>query len=146
MFLAQPHPFPETMISAQSSYYIDSTLMSWSGSHKLDHFEPAALAQYRANAADQTILRAMCDDYRANASIDTAIDEADIAAGRKIAAPTLAIWGAMGLADSTSDFQKSWTRWCEKLDCAGLPSGHFLPEEAPKETAEALDCFFKTDA
>ena len=38
----------------------------------------------------------MCEDYRASASIDLKIDEADIKAGKKIQCPLLVLWAADG--------------------------------------------------
>jgi haloacetate dehalogenase len=85
---------------------------------------------------------AMCEDYRAGATIDRALDEADRAAGRRIEAPLLALWGAHGIPAQGENPLEVWRRWATDVSGKGIACGHFLPEEAPEETAEALDGFF----
>ncbi len=144
-FLAQPYPAPETLIGAAPDYFVEDKLRRWSARDDLSAFEPAALEAYRANARCPATLRAMCDDYRAGATLDVAHDAADEAAGRRIAVPTLALWGGAGLAraaDGSADPLAAWRPWCDALEGAPIDSGHFLPEEAPEATAEALSRFF----
>ena len=45
---------------------------------------------------DPGVIHAMCEDYRAGAMIDYALDEADLKSGRKIGCPMLALWGGKG--------------------------------------------------
>lgn len=141
MFLAQPSPLPETLIGAKPAFYIEDKLARWAGVGDLSIFSTEALEQYRENARDPVKLAAMCDDYRAGATLDLAIDQADEAAGRKIAAPTLALWGSKGLADKSASPLEVWRRWCVAVDGEGLDCGHFLPEERPAETAAAAARF-----
>jgi haloacetate dehalogenase len=35
-----------------------------------------------------------------------------------------------------------WRAWADDVQGAALDAGHFFPEEAPEETAEALELFF----
>ncbi|MEO1330021.1 MAG: alpha/beta hydrolase [Pseudomonadota bacterium] len=143
-FLAQPYPLPERLIGAAPDFYVEDKLSRWSGRDDLSAFEPAALEAYRANARDPETLRAMCDDYRAGALEDVAEDAADESAGRKIAAPTLALWGGAGIAQKAGAEGPLavWRRWCDQVEGRALDCGHFLPEERPEETAEALETFF----
>lgn len=142
-FLAQPYPLPETLIGGAPDWYMDYTLASWTAKKDLSAFDPAALTEYRANARAAATLRAMCDDYRAGAGIDAEQDAADRAAGRKIAVPLLALWGGVGLAQAASTPLDVWRRWAERVEGAPVAqSGHFIPEEAPEETAAALRAFF----
>jgi haloacetate dehalogenase len=56
----------------------------------------------------------------------------------------LAIWGgAGGIPAETDDPLATWREWA--LDVQGFPidSGHYLAEEAPQATAEALIAFFR---
>ena len=94
MFLAQPEPLPEMLIAGAPDAYLDHTLKSWTADQSLKSFAPEALAAYRAAIHEAERRHAMCEDYRAGATIDRALDEADRAAGRRIAAPLLALWGA----------------------------------------------------
>jgi haloacetate dehalogenase len=142
MFLAQPEPLPETLISGASECYLDHTLKSWTGDRSLRHFAPEALAAYRAAVREPVRLHAMCEDYRAGATIDRALDDADRAAGRKIEAPLFALWGAHGIPTKGESPLAVWRRWAADVSGKGVDCGHFLPEEAPEATAEALLGFF----
>jgi haloacetate dehalogenase len=142
MFLAQPEPMPETLINAASQIYLDHTLASWTGDKSLAPFAPDALAAYRAAFREPTRVHAACEDYRAGATIDRALDEADRAAGAKIAAPLLALWGANGIPAKGEGPLQVWRRWASDVSGEGLDGGHFLPEEAPEATARALAKFF----
>lgn len=141
-FLAQPHPFPETLIGAAPDFFIDEKLMSWTACKTLAPFAAEALEGYRLNARDPLRLKAMCDDYRAGASFDVEHDEADRRAGRKIEPSTLIIWGGAGIAQSAATPLDTWTSWCDDLRGVAVPSGHFPCEECPEETAAALNSFF----
>jgi haloacetate dehalogenase len=142
MFLAQPEPLPEMLISKAPRDYVDHTLASWTGAKSLVCFGEPALTSYRAAFADPARVHAFCEDYRAGATLDRQADEADLAAGRKIAAPLLALWGEAGIPASGSNPLDIWRRWA--LDARGraVPGGHFLPEEAPEATLSALLDFF----
>ena len=142
MFLAQPEPLSETLISAAPQAYLDHTLASWTGDGSLKSFAPEALAAYRAAFREPERVHATCEDYRAGATIDRALDEADRAAGRKIAAPLLALWGAKGIPARGESPLAVWRRWASDVSGKGIECGHFLPEEAPRATAEALAAFF----
>jgi haloacetate dehalogenase len=143
MFLAQPEPMPETLISAAAQTYLDHTLASWTGDRSLQCFSPAALAAYRAAFRDPVRVHAACEDYRAGATIDRALDAVDRAAGRRIAAPLLALWGTRGIPAKGYNPLDVWRRWAIHVGGAGIESGHFLPEEAPEATAAALIEFFR---
>ena len=55
-------------------------------------------------------MHAVCEDYRAGATIDRRLDEADLAAGRKIACPTFVLW-AQRLPRPASPLEV-WRAWC----------------------------------
>ena len=72
-FLAQPHPLPETLISADpDAFYLR---------RGRSMFAPEALSEYRRCFTDPATIHAMCEDYRAAVSIDWPLDEADKASG-----------------------------------------------------------------
>ncbi|WP_395665326.1 alpha/beta fold hydrolase [Methylocella sp.] len=141
-FLAQPEPLPETLIGPNAVYYLNHTLASWTASKNLAAFDPRALAHYRAGFNEPNRIHAACEDYRAGAAIDRDDDAADRAAGRKIAAPLLALWGGRGLGGGGASTLDIWRRWAPKAEGRELRGGHFLPEENPDETAAALLAFF----
>ena len=138
LFLAQPAPFPETMIGAAPRFFADHTLSSWTKAKDLSAFHPAALPHYRALFTDPARLHATCEDYRAGAAADREQDEADLAAGRRIAVPMLAMWGDAGIPASGTDPIEAWSRLAERVEGVQVDSGHFVPEENPDACAEAL--------
>jgi haloacetate dehalogenase len=80
----------------------------------------------------------VCEDYRAGAGIDRQLDEADLAAGRKIACPTFVLWGSDYLGHGGAKPLDVWRTWCANVDGAVVKSGHFLAEENPQATLAAL--------
>jgi haloacetate dehalogenase len=148
-FLAQPAPLPERMIAADPSFYLDWTLRSWTASHDLSAFDAAALEDYRASFSQPARIHAACNDYRAGATLDRAHDEADLASGRVIACPVLVLWGAGGLPAEQQKGEDPerhplavWRRYAADVRGAPVACGHFLAEEAPRETEAALLSFF----
>jgi haloacetate dehalogenase len=136
-FLAQPAPLPERMIEA------DPDLFYLRGNRAI--FAPEALEAYRRSFLDPATIHAMCEDYRAGATIDTRIDRADREAGRRIACPVLALWSLKGFLPRY-DPLAVWGLWAEDLRGHGLDCGHFLPEEAPADTLAALAPFLSANA
>ncbi|MFQ6546744.1 alpha/beta fold hydrolase [Aestuariibius sp. 2305UL40-4] len=139
-FLAQPHPLPETLIAADPEGYIDHTLKSWTLAKDLSAFRPEALASYRAQAADPARLHAMCADYRAGATTDRRIDEAETA---QIAAPTMFLYAEAGFPARSGDPAALWSRWCADLQTASCRSGHFAMEENPEAVTRTFLPFFR---
>lgn len=142
-FFAQPSPMPETLIGADPVMFLDHTLASWTKAKSLAAFDGAALDEYRRSFARPEYVRASCDDYRAGATIDWQLDREDRAAGRRIAAPTLALWGAAGIPGKGENPLTIWRDWCEHVDGEAIDAGHFIVEEAPEESLRALLAFFE---
>lgn len=138
-FLIQPAPLPERLIGADPEFYLRTKLSAWSQGDA-DVFAPEALAEYLRCFADPAAIAASCEDYRAAASIDLAHDAAD--AGRRIAAPLLALWGATGVVGRSYDVLATWREKADDVRGHALATGHYLPEEAPEEIATALAAFF----
>ncbi|MSP67339.1 MAG: alpha/beta hydrolase [Alphaproteobacteria bacterium] len=137
-FLIQPGGLPETLIGARPEFYLRHTLGSWTkvaGAH-----EPAAFAEYLRCFQDPATIHASCEDYRAAASIDLVHDRADV--GARIACPLLVLWGGASNQGSSFDLLSVWRERARDVRGFGLSCGHFLPEEAPAETARALGTFF----
>jgi haloacetate dehalogenase len=143
-FLAQPAPLPERMIGADPIGWLEDKIGSWNTSGPLSAtFAGEALAHYRAFFSQPARLHATCEDYRAGATYDLKADEADRAAGRKIDCPTLALWGAAGIPGKTDGPLEIWREWCTDVRGKAIECGHFLAEEAPRETLSALFPFLK---
>jgi haloacetate dehalogenase len=137
-FLAQPSPMPETLIGREPVYYLEHTLKSWAGPRDLSPFATEALAHYRALMKEPARVHAMCEDYRAGASIDRQLDEADMAAGRRITCPTFVLWGTEYMGRGGANPLDVWRNWCTAVTGAPVKSGHFLAEENSEATLAAL--------
>jgi len=138
-FLAQPAPMPETLLRGAARLWQDEKLASWSGTRTLERFDPRALAHYHAFFDNPDRIHALCEDYRAGATVDWAHDEADLAAGRKILCPSLAVWGAAGIPAASSSPLDVWrATFAPGMEGAGVDSGHFVPEENPQGLLDLL--------
>jgi haloacetate dehalogenase len=141
-FLIQPAPLPERMIGGDPAFFLRWTLGGW-GSNGLGHIEPEALADYERCFCRADAIRAACEDYRAAASIDLEHDRASRAAGEKITADVLVLWGERGLVGRMFDPLAIWGAQCAgTVSGSAMPSGHFIPEELPDDTARRLRDFF----
>ena len=89
---------------------------------------------------------AICEEYRAAATIDREHDEADRASRRRIVCPILALWSAEGALDTWYVEEGGpialWRTWGDDVRGNALRAGHFFPEEVPQQTADALYRFF----
>ncbi|MEM1360161.1 MAG: alpha/beta hydrolase [Pseudomonadota bacterium] len=138
-FLIQPAPLPERMIGADPEFYLREKISAWNRTG-FEVFSEPALAEYIRCFSDPACIAATCEDYRAAASIDLDHDAED--GDAKISAPLCALWGAKGLVGQSYDVLETWRAKARDVQGAGLPCGHFLPEECPEETAEALLAHF----
>ncbi|WP_026757394.1 alpha/beta fold hydrolase [Sediminimonas qiaohouensis] len=134
-FLAQPEPFPETLIAADPDYFYESCLLGW-GAAALSDFDPRQLSAYRAAWRDRDTIRGMCNDYRAALVHDMADDGADLKA--KVHCPALALYGADGVMARAYDMNATWAERCTDVRTQAIPGGHFFPDSAPEETTAAL--------
>jgi haloacetate dehalogenase len=134
-FLAQPEPFPEHMIGADPDHYYESCLLGW-GAAKIEDFDPVLLDEYRQAWRKPETIRGMCNDYRAALEVDFALDDADL--DRKISCPSLILYGADGAMAKAYDVPGTWRARCDAMQAKGIPGGHFFPDTAPAETANAL--------
>ncbi len=136
-FLIRPHPFPETLIGADPELYLKHTLGSRSAG--LAPFSPEAYAEYLRCIRDPATIHGICEDYRASAGIDLDHDREDLARGRKVACPMLALWGGRGVVGKVVDPLAEWRLVAADVRGKALECGHYVAEEAPEALlAEAL--------
>ena len=141
-FLVQPTPLPERLIGGDPLFYLHANLGGW-GSQGMAHIEPRALSDYERCFRIPGTIHAACEDYRASAGIDLEHDRASRAAGDRIACDLQVLWGERSLVQRKFDPLALW-----RAQCAGavrgraMAAGHFIPEELPDETAQALGEFF----
>ena len=109
-------------------------------------FDPTVRAAYIDALRDPARVHAICEEYRAAATLDRVHDEADRSAGRRVGCPVLAVWSAGGpLASWYADAGGPlaiWKRWAGKVRGCPVQAGHFFPEELPHLTARLLGEFF----
>jgi haloacetate dehalogenase len=137
-FLIQPAFVPERMIGADAEFYLRKKMGE--GSAGMSPFTAEAWAEYLRCFTPGTI-HASCEDYRAAFTIDLDHDRADHAAGRKVRAPLLALWGAHGVVQRCFAPLDEWRRVADDVRGRALPSGHYIPEEVPDLLLEALTEF-----
>lgn len=139
-FLIQPKPLPERLIGGDPEFYLRNKMSAWSnGDSKA--FSAEAMAEYVRCFKDEACISAICEDYRAAASIDLEHDKEDEA--RKLAMPVLVLWGAKGLVGKLYDVRAVWKKYANVVEGFSLPCGHFLPEEEAEKTSAALVQFFR---
>lgn len=141
--LAQPAPLPERFIAAAPDAVVDNALRTWGS--KASAFDAAARAAYVDALRDEDRVHAICEEYRAAATLDREHDEADRASGRRIACPLLVLWSGPGplgswYADAGGPLAV-WRAWADEVHGRAMNGGHFFPEELPDETANALADF-----
>jgi haloacetate dehalogenase len=141
-FLAQPAPWPEEIIGRAPVEWLEHKISLWGSTGDLSPFAPEALDYYRSFFSEPARIHATCEDYRAGATYDVAADEADRMAGRRIGCPTAVFWGENGIPSETTGPLEIWQAWCDDVTGHAIASGHFLPEENPAATADALIEFF----
>jgi haloacetate dehalogenase len=129
-FLAQGGGMPERLIGATPDAWLEFVCRKWGR----DFAKLAdAMPEYARAFRKPEVIAATCADYRAGATLDDEHDRADLAAGRKIACATLAIWSGTFVGQGKSaDPLATWRQYA--ADVRGFPvaCGHFIPEEAPE--------------
>jgi haloacetate dehalogenase len=135
-FLIQPAPLPEMLLGPQAEPFLRNFVFRGLIPDAID--EPV-FAEYVRCFADPHTLHAMCEDYRAGASIDLQHDEADL--GTALRCPTLVLWGVHGAMHRLFDVLETWRPRAPEATGKALPAGHWLPEECPQECSAALQVF-----
>jgi haloacetate dehalogenase len=142
--LAQPEPLPERILEAASEAVIDNALGEWGSPSSV--FPAEVRAAYVQALRDPAHAHAICEEYRAAATIDREHDKEDHASGRRIVCPLLALWSAQGALETWYVEESGpialWRAWSDDVQGRALNAGHFFPEEIPEQTADALHRFF----
>jgi len=103
-----------------------------------------AFADLRAALHDPDVVHAMLEDYRAGLGVDREHEEADRAAGRRIACPLLVVGLLQDDPDLVYDdtLADIWRGWADDVQSAAIDCGHHVSEERPDELAAVLRSFF----
>jgi haloacetate dehalogenase len=134
-FLAAPEPVPEQLIAGAPAVLVNHMLDSWADSP--DAIPAGVRADYVAKFSAPDTVHAICEEYRAAATLDYEHDEAD-RENRRIACPTLVLWSHAGAVARWYEPLEVWRAWADQVQGAEIAAGHFFPEEAPEETARHL--------
>ena len=137
-FLIQPAPLPERMIGADPEFYLRSKCGQWG--RTAGAITDEAFADYLRCFRRPETVHAMCEDYRAAATIDLVHDATDT--DSRLDMPLLVLWGNDGFVGTHYDVLAEWRQVAHDVTGHGVPGGHYLPEEAPDETLAALLGFF----
>jgi haloacetate dehalogenase len=138
--LGQPAPLPERILERTADAVIEDAVSQWATPPSA--FPADVRAAYTAALAAPDHAHAICEEYRAGATIDREHDAADLAARRKIICPTLVLWAANSALDTWYADEggplRIWQQWCDKVQGQAVEGGHFFPEARPRETADRL--------
>jgi haloacetate dehalogenase len=124
-FFARPAPFPETVIANSLDQFVGR------GAGELGE-------EYLRVFRIPGTVHAMCEDYRAAASIDLVHDGADL--NKKVQCPLLVLWGAQG-AVTRYDALALWRERAANVSGREMPGGHSFHETNPEATIAALRAF-----
>jgi len=138
-FLIQPEPIPETMIRENPEFWLKNHMGRHAGTgiFSADHW-----VEYLAGASNSESMHAMCEDYRAAASIDLVHDRADRAAGSQLTIPMRVLWGEYGLVNQCFKPLDDWMQVASDVTGKAVPSGHYIPEEVPEQLLAETRKFF----
>jgi len=140
-FLAQPAPLPERLIGADPDAFFDLHVRALGLGRALDRYPAELMAGYRAILDDASTVEAICEDYRAGATVDREHDDAD-RGRRRIECPLLALWSARGaLPRLYGDVLDVWRPWAADVTGYGLDASHFLVEDEPELVGKSLAAF-----
>ncbi|WP_420405015.1 alpha/beta fold hydrolase [Nisaea sp.] len=138
-FLIQPADYPERMIGADPDFYLSKKLKFLADGAAITD---DAMAEYLRCFRDPATIHATCEDYRAGATVDLAHDRAD--RGERLDIPVLALWGAEGIIGKLYQPLEVWQRYTDGPVSGGpVPSGHYIPEEAPERLLSELSGFLE---
>jgi haloacetate dehalogenase len=143
ILLAQDAPLPETLIAAAPQAVVDHALSSWGSS--AGAFPAEVRAAYIDALRDPAHVHAICEEYRAAATLDRDHDLADRARARRIGNPLLALWSTGGALDTWYAQEGGplalWREYAADVHGERIDGGHFFPEQNPGHTVHALARF-----
>lgn len=124
----QASPTPENMLLEQRTARAERPLST-------------AQAEYQRTNGTPAGVHAMCEDYRAGASIDLEHDEADLA--ERIRCPLHVLWADGGAMDRIYDVLAIWRERGVNVTGRPMPGGHNMQEGAPAEVLAELQAFLR---
>jgi haloacetate dehalogenase len=108
-------------------------------------FGPEVRAEYTETYRDPARVHAICEEYRAAATLDIEHDKKNREESRRITCPMLHLWAVGGPLDTFYERDGGalgiWRSWADNVQGHAMKGGHFFPEENPTETTEILNRF-----
>jgi len=139
-FLIQDAPMPERAIEADPVAWLREGMGSrFAG---LGPFAPDALAEYERCIRIPGSATAICEDYRASATIDLEHDRTDRDSGRRVQAPLRVLWGAQGVVGRCFDVLALWRAAADEVSGRAVEGGHYIAEEQPAALLAEMLAFF----
>ncbi len=139
--LSQKAPLPEKYLAGAPGAVFDNAFGQGS-------FGPEVRAEYTETYRDPARVHAICEEYRAAATLDIDHDRADQKQSRRITCPMLHLWASGGPLDTLYGQYGGplgiWRKWADNVHGQAVKGGHFFPEENPTETTELLSKFLST--
>jgi haloacetate dehalogenase len=138
ILLSQKAPLPEKYLLGAPGAVFDDPFGQGS-------FGPEVRAEYTEMYRDPARVHAICEEYRAAATLDIEHDRKDREASRRITCPMLHLWSAGGPLDTFYEQDGGalgiWRKWADNVQGQAMKGGHFFPEENPTETTKILKTF-----
>ena len=110
--------------------------------HALGHDVHVQAAGHADDRGDDGRVTGIGGDGADERAVDLEHDDADHRAGRKIAPPTLALWGRSNVGQLYGDVLTIWREAASTVSGGAVESGHYPAEEAPDVVLEAFERFF----
>jgi haloacetate dehalogenase len=136
--LSQKAPLPEKYLLGAPDAVFDNPFGQGS-------FGPEVRAEYLETYRDPARVHAICEEYRAAATLDIEHDKTDREESRRITCPMLHLWAVGGPLDTFYERDGGalgiWRKWADNVQGQAMTGGHFFPEENPTETTESLGKF-----
>lgn len=142
-FLIQQEPLPETLIAGNPRKFAE-LFMGGRQEKGLGIFDEECFEFYVKTLEDPAAVHAMCQDYRASATLDLEEARTDLSKGRLIQSPLMVLWGEHGVIEECFDALKEWQSVAGKdVKVTGhhVDSGHYIPEQIPNDVASAIQEF-----
>lgn len=140
-FLIQPEPVPETLIGANPEYWLKNHMGRHAGT---GIFSPERWAEYLSGVSNPQGMHAMCEDYRAAATIDLEHDRADRNDGKRLQMPFRVLWGEHGLVNQCFTPIADWQEVSDgEVTGRAVACGHYIPEELPELVIKEAEAFFQ---
>lgn len=143
--LAQPAPLPEIMVAAAAAEIVNNACDNWGSAPTT--FSAKTREHYTKALQSPEHIHAICEEYRAAATIDRQHDVTDRHRKHTISCPVLLLWGAGGALDIWYQKQQGpltlWKAVAPNIEGEAVPGGHFFAEEIPEVLHQKLLRFYK---